>query len=109
MVDSGAHQTIMSTSLARALGLPITPDTNCGQSLVAGGALFSYVGYVSGVVDLQFGEGVTFRISGLRLVANDIRSSCWAKICCRAAGTSINGTMQANTYGLGPVGRLGVA
>ena len=71
MVDSGAHQTIMSTSMARALGLPITPDTNCGQYSVAGGTLLSYAGYVSGVVDLQFGEGVAFRISGLRLVANE--------------------------------------
>ena len=71
MVDSGAHQMIMSTSMARALRLPITPDTNCGQYSVAGGMLLSYAGYVSGVVDLQFGEGVAFRISGLRLVANE--------------------------------------
>ena len=35
------------------------------------GALLSYVGYMSGVVDLQFGEGVTFCISGLRLVTNN--------------------------------------
>ena len=33
--------------------------------------MLSYAGYVSGVVDLQFGEGVGFCISGLRLVAND--------------------------------------
>ena len=33
--------------------------------------LLSYMGYVSGVVDLQFGEGVAFHISGLRLVTND--------------------------------------
>lgn len=71
VVDSGAHQMIMSTSMACALGLSITPDTNCGQYLVAGGTLLSYVGYVSGVVDLQFGEGVAFRISGLQLVTND--------------------------------------
>ena len=71
MVDSGAHQMIMFTSMARALGLPITLDTNCSQYLVAGGTLLTHAGYVSGVVDLQFGEGVAFCISGLRLLAND--------------------------------------
>ena len=33
--------------------------------------MLSYAGYVSGLVDLQFGKGVASCISGLRLVAND--------------------------------------
>ena len=71
LVESGAYQMIISTSMACALGLPITPDTNCGKYSVAGGTLLPYAGYVSGVVDLQFGEGVALHISGLRLAAND--------------------------------------
>ena len=35
---------------------------------MAGGPLLSYAGHVAGPVDLVFGEGVAFRIWGLRLV-----------------------------------------
>ena len=38
---------------------------------MAGGKLLSYVGYVTGFLELNFGEGVTFRISGVRLVDNE--------------------------------------
>ena len=70
IVDSGAHQTIMSSSMAQALGLHTTADLNCGRYLVAGGKLLSYVGYVTGLLELNFGEGVTFRVSGVWLVDN---------------------------------------
>ena len=48
IVDSDAHQTIMSSLMAQALGLHITTDLNCGRYLVAGGKLLSCVGYVIG-------------------------------------------------------------
>ena len=65
IVDSAAHQTIMSSLMAQALGLHITADLNCGRYSVAGGKLISYIGYVTGLLELNFGEGVTFRVSGV--------------------------------------------
>ena len=68
VVDSGAHMTVASTSLAAALGLQPAPPAHCGHYSVAGGQLLAYAGYVPGPVQISFGDGVTFRISGLRLV-----------------------------------------
>ena len=57
--------------MAQVLGLHITADYNCGKYLVAGNKLFSYVGYVTGLLELNFGKGVTFRVSSVRLVDNE--------------------------------------
>ena len=65
IVDSGAHQTTMSSSMAQVLGLHTTAYLNCGRYSVAGGKLLSYIGYVTGLSELNLGEGVTFRVSGV--------------------------------------------
>lgn len=70
IVNSRAHQTIISSSMAQALGLLITADLNCGRYLVAGGKLLSCIGYITGLLELNFGEWATFRVSGVRLVDN---------------------------------------
>ena len=70
IVDSGVHQTIMSSSMAQALGLHITADLNCVRYSVEEGKLLSYIGYITGLLELNFGEGVTFRVSSMRLVDN---------------------------------------
>ena len=70
IVDSGAHQTILSSSMVQALSLHITAYLNCGRYSVAGGKLLSYIGYVTGLLELNFGKGVTFTVSGVQLVDN---------------------------------------
>lgn len=70
VVDTGAHQTVMDTKMAAALGLTITAaqHNDCGEYSVAGGPTFSYVGKVNGQVLLRFGEDVAYAIDGLRLI-----------------------------------------
>ena len=65
IVDAGAPQTITLSSMAQALGLHITADLNRGRYSVVGSKLLSYIGYITGLLELHFGKGVTFRVSGV--------------------------------------------
>ena len=62
VVDTGANQTVMNTAMAQHLGLKWEPADKgkFGQYSVAGGQLLSYVGPLKHLVQLRFGEGVSY-------------------------------------------------
>ena len=70
VVDTGAHKTVMNTTMAQHLGLEWEPAEkgNFGQYSVAGGQLLSYVGRLKHPVQLWFGEGVSYTLSGVCLI-----------------------------------------
>ena len=71
VIDTGAGQTVMSVSMAQKLGLPVNL-TNCRTYFVAGGPQQSYAGWVPSAVDIDLGEGVRFRVTGLHLIAHQM-------------------------------------
>lgn len=72
IVDTGAHRTIIDTTMARELGLQTkTQNLECGKFSVPGSdAVHSYAGIVEGCTNLQIGSQLAARVHNMRVISH---------------------------------------